>query len=188
MKALVPQTVTVPASAANQAGVLNIAATGKYFYCQAATTSFGLQFDGQLPTTCQTGFQIGGTFKRLTFTNPNTISIAITFYVADEPITYVSNNEVGVQSSYSVGHGSISLPASGGSQAFSGSNNGQRRKQIVVHNLAANLSIQIQDGSGNIFDELSASQEWTFESDAAFIIYNPNASAVSVTVGETFYT
>lgn len=187
MKALVPQTITIPAAAGGQSSILNVAARGKYFYCQQATTSFGLQFDAQIPTTCQTGFQIGGSFSRITFSNSNSISVTVTFYVSDEPITYVSNNQQQVQSSYTLGRGVVVL-AAGASETYTGSNNGQKRKQFFVRNQDANLSIDILDASGNIFDVLPAGQPWTYETDGTFTLKNPNGAAVNVVVGETFYT
>ena len=179
-------TITVPAAAGGQPSAFNFSGAGNYFYCQSATTPLQVQFDAGAVTTFKSGQQLQGPFNHITFFNSGSIPVIVSFYVADAPLSYVSDNQTKVGSSYSLGRGLISLGA-GAANDYPGTYNGTQRKQIVVHNLDANLSIQILDSGGNIFDVLTAGQDWTFESDADFQVKNPNGSAVNVAIGETFY-
>lgn len=99
MKAPVPQTVTVPAIAGSQPGALNAASAGKYFYCQSASATFLLQFDGGAVTIVSPGMQLQGKFRRLTFFNNTSASNVITYFISDEPIESVSVTTAQMQNS-----------------------------------------------------------------------------------------
>ena len=86
MKRLVPQTVTVPAAAGGQSGVMNVSAAGSYFYLAAASANIQVQFDAGAVTTPTPGMQIPGSFSRLTFFNPSASAVTVTFYFSDSPI------------------------------------------------------------------------------------------------------
>lgn len=189
MISLIPQTITVPAVAGGQEGLKIISAAGKYLYIQRSDAAISVRFDAGAPTTCRTGLLIPGEFSRLTFLNALGIPVEVVFLVSSEPIPpgYLSSGQTQVGSSTALGHGAISLAASG-TLTLPGTSNGQNRKQIVVRNLDANFDIEVLDAGGNLFYTIEANEPWTFETDATFIIQNANAQAVEITVGETFYT
>jgi hypothetical protein len=90
MKALIAQTVTVPAAAGGQPSNVKIKAHGKYFFAQQATGPFQLQFDAGLITTPQVGMQLSGSFQQLTFFNSGAAAIMVTFYVSQQAIEGVA--------------------------------------------------------------------------------------------------
>ena len=173
----------------------NLAGTG--FLLSAASAPLNIQFSGGTVFPVSAGFVINpgsasaspaSGFTSVTFFNPTANAITVAFYVFQNGVNYVGTNQQKDVSSRAVGGGIINLAANTITAAITGTNNGNQRKQIIIHNLDANLQLYILDGpAGNVVDVIYAGQPWTLPTDAAVYVQNPNAAGVNYCVGQFFY-
>ena len=173
--------------------VLPMSITGSVFSCAAATAPFLIQFDAKEWIPMQAGWTIDArpqTFTQIIFQNQTSLPISISFYAGNASLTY-SPGEIDVvvtnAPTFTIGD----AVAAGASKAFAGTTtaNGavKARKQIIVTNQDAAVTVTIMAGNGDYFAEVMPGQVWTLETNDTLTVVNPAGSSFQAQVGQIFY-
>lgn len=171
---------------------------GRVFACDSSTADFALRFDNQAEITASSkrvfGSSTSPAFSRVTLRNTsgssNTIVFAISFQdikIEQQIASIIATITVAAsRNAATTNSGSgITALADAATATFTNTN----RKQIIIRNRSSSAgTLQIQDGSGNIMDELAPGDPaWTVESSGTFII-KASGGSVSYIVGQVIYS
>lgn len=191
--------ITVPGSDNRSVKV-----TGSYFLCSEATGAFNVSFDGGEAVPFNVGMALrflpGDFFTEIGIHNPGTDEITVEIYTGSSelidarlnvvrqrpmPIMWVPPETV-VYSAGITSLAGLANQACPGTRVISGGN--YVRKEIIVTNLdpTNDLDVRLADGTTS-FAMVLARTAWVLETNASLVVVNPNASAMAVRIGETFY-
>jgi hypothetical protein len=165
-----------------------------------------LQFDNQPVCTVAAGWKIPLTWTQLTFLNPNSYAITLTYFYGSNSVSFSGLIQSQNLKTYTLGcfglkasgnyngqavtiaGGSIVLGV-GATLKISGVNNGNTRKTIIFNVQLPNNgtgSLNVQDANGcNLFDVLY-SQIIALDTGSDFIIVGSGA-AVTFDIAEIYY-
>ena len=187
---LTKQTVVIPAG-----GQIPRSHLGNYFLCVTADNPFKVQFEGGERVDMAPGFAVNfrtvGVFNQIWFYNAQSVAVTVTYYVTNGSVEYFSAIQTVIfnkaAGSYTKGGGATVL-ANGGSLTFNGLDGTNLRKQIVVTNMSATATLDLQDGSGLVFGAVFPQQAWTLETNGVVKVVNNSGANATVRVGEAFYS
>jgi hypothetical protein len=186
--ALSSKTTIIPAYAS-----LQLAITGNFFYCTAATAPFKVSLDGAEDLDIDAGLNITlpspQEYRFLVFRNPTANANTVSYFTGRgrvgvaTPVIKVKNVET-----YAKGSGQIVIPADGTYVSFTGLDGVKVRKQFMVACQGVGTSIFICDAAQNGLAWVQYPGTWTAEVGGQLWLRTGNIGVGSVAfVGEIFY-
>lgn len=173
-------------------GVGAVPAYGQAFYIIACAGQVYIKTDetSEKPYARGTGeeFPEALRFKRLEIRNPSASDLAITIWCGFGK--YIDNRaEVLEGWTEAAGWNGSTIAANSG-VTFHGAASGKRRQRraLYISNMDPNASIQLRDTSGNVVAIVFAQSSAVIPVAGDVQVYNNNPSAISVSIGETWYT
>lgn len=185
---------------------LLIPVSGTNFYVVASTGTLVIQPVGSDagsydPGTGEDLGKSGGSFTKLTITNPNqsqpvsfTVFIGTNEFIDKRLILVLGSTIALLQKTaptLNLGANIFNVIA-GNNKLFTGTALPGGRKQIVIHNLGGPIpgtgdTLLVYDFNNNLFDSIPYGPPWTVESSDYFRVNNPNIVTVSMNAGEIYW-
>lgn len=169
-----------------------VAASGGFFYCEAATNLALLSFDGGQENSIVAGFSFptASPFYRLVLRNPGATANTIVFWTGEKDVRF-SPVTLNVQNKNAptVNVGSnVSTILNGANLVLAGNANGSTlRKQIVAQNFDSTHFLNILDVNGNICGAVAPGTIWTMESSDYFKFVNVSGAPILCNFMEVYY-
>jgi len=175
------QTLTIPA---NQ--VVPVAATGEVFSVLESTGDFSVAFDGGEKSAVRGGITLRvKVFHILTLHNDTAIAITVSFFTGFGEISFALLESKAVSTRLLGTLCQLQPPTYA---EFSGTNNGNRRKQVVITNTESAVDLVVRGKDAAPCAIVFPRTAWTMETDSLLSVGNPAAQPpVSFYVAETFY-
>lgn len=193
-------TVTILPGTANNPGATLKQCPGSFFLCRSASAPFMMQFDASSPFPCEAGFQTGGkvgTFRAITFFNPNPYPITVRYYVGGEGVGFSGTILAQNLDTYTYGNlGStaqyiqVNRTSYPSGLTVPGLNNGNKRKTLYIgcySGLGNATAAMIKNLSGQTVFYVPVGTTMQFESNDTFIIDSGSTNNAWVTIGEVYY-